>query len=159
MINVIRSHKIISIIILIILFIIIFPLTFSKYKESTNIKVKTTTGEIVYDIKVDKNNKYVEDDITYIIVTINNYKIKNNIKYINSVDYSYELTIKNKSSSNGLFSLDKKSFNDTITYTDEFSKDEDSKDIKVYVKSKDYVNNKVEYNIELKASQKNMGVS
>ena len=159
MINVIRSHKKISIIIMIILFIIIFPFTLSKYKESTNIKVKTTTGEIVYDIKVDKNNKYVEDDITYIIVTINNYKIKNNIKYINSVDYSYELTIKNKSSSNGLFSLDKKSFNDTITYTDEFSKDEDSKDIKVYVKSKDYVNNKVEYNIELKASQKNMGVS
>ena len=159
MINAIRSHKKISIIIMIILFIIIFPFTLSKYKESTNIKVKTTTGEIVYDIKVDKNNKYVEDDITYIIVTINNYKIKNNIKYINSVDYSYELTIKNKSSSNGLFSLDKKSFNDTITYTDEFSKDEDSKDIKVYVKSKDYVNNKVEYNIELKASQKNMGVS
>ena len=33
MINVIRSHKKISIIIMIILFIIIFPFTLSKYKE------------------------------------------------------------------------------------------------------------------------------
>ena len=43
MINKIRKHKKLSVIVMIVLFIMLFPLAFSKYKSNTSIKVKTTT--------------------------------------------------------------------------------------------------------------------
>ena len=115
MINKIREHKRLSIIVMIVLLIIIFPLTFSKYKSNTSIKVKTTTGEIVYDINIDQNNKYIEDDNTYIYININNYKIIDNIIFINNVDYNYDLIITGKDLE---FSIDKESFKEEIILSD-----------------------------------------
>ena len=152
MINKIRKHKHISLLVMIILFIMILPIAFSKYKSNVNIKVKTTTGEIVYDIKLDQNNKYIEDDISYIFVNINNYQIKNNIKYINDVNYDYELSI---TSNNLLLSLDKNDYKEELIYNDSFNINEDSNKIKVYVKNKNF-NNINDIKVELKASQKNM---
>ncbi len=152
MINKIRQHKHISLIVMLVLFIMILPIAFSKYKSNVNIKVKTTTGEIVYDIKLDQNNKYIEDDISYIFVNINNYQIKNNIKYINDVNYDYELSI---TSNNLLLSLDKNDYKEELIYNDSFNINEDSNKIKVYVKNKIF-NNTNDIKVELKASQKNM---
>lgn len=151
MINNIRKHKKISLLVMIILFIIIFPLTFSKYKENTSIKVKTTTGEIVYDINIDQNNKYIENDNSYIFININNFKIKDNIKYINNVDYDYDLIITGKDLE---FSLDGDNYKDKLIYNNSFSKDENSNRVKVYVKN-NYSNNH-DIKVELKASQKDM---
>ncbi len=152
MINKIRQHKRISIIVMIVLLIIIFPLTFSKYKSNTSIKVKTTTGEIVYDINIDQNNKYIEDGNTYIYININNYKIIDNIKYINNVDYNYDLIITGKDLE---FSVDKESFKEELIYNNSFNKDEESNKIKVYVKNTKF-NNSNDIKVELKASQKDM---
>lgn len=151
MINKIREHKKISLLVMIILFIIIFPMTFSKYKSNTSIKVKTTTGEIVYDLNIDQNNKYIENDNTYIFININNYKIKDNIKYINSVDYDYDLIITGRDL---LFSLDNKDYKEELIYNDSFNKDENTNKVKVYVKN-NYSNNH-DIKVELKASQKDM---
>ena len=152
MINKIRQHKHISLIVMLVLFIMILPIAFSKYKSNVNIKVKTTTGEIVYDIKLDQNNKYIEDDISYIFVNINNYQIKNNIKYINDVNYDYELSI---TSNNLLLSLDKDNYKEELIYNNSFNINEDSNKIKVYVKNKIF-NNTNDIKVELKASQKNL---
>ena len=151
MINKIREHKKISLLVMIILFIIIFPMTFSKYKSNTSIKVKNTTGEIVYDLNIDQNNKYIENDNTYIFININNYKIKDNIKYINSVDYDYDLIITGRDL---LFSLDNKDYKEELIYNDSFNKDENTNKVKVYVKN-NYSNNH-DIKVELKASQKDM---
>ena len=153
MINKIRQHKKISIIVMIILFIMILPIAFSKYKSNLDITVKTKTGEIVYDLNIDQNNKYIEDDISYFLVNINNYKIDKNIKYINDIDYDYELNITGKDL---VFSLDKDEYVDNLKYNDSFNKDEDTKQIKVYVKSNNYFNNTNDIKVELKASQKDM---
>ena len=153
MINKIRQHKKISIIVMIILFIMILPIAFSKYKSNLDITVKTKTGEIVYDLNIDQNNKYIEDDISYFLVNINNYKIDKNIKYINDIDYDYELNITGKDL---VFSLDKDEYVDNLKYNDSFNKDEDTKQIKVYVKSNNYFNDTNDIKVELKASQKDM---
>ena len=151
MINKIRKHKKLSVIVMIVLFIMLFPLAFSKYKSNTSIKVKTTTGEIVYDINIEENNKYIEDDNSYIFININNYKIKDNIKLINTVDYNYDLIITGK----GLeFSLDKDNYKEKLIYNNSFSKNEDSNKVKVYIKN-NYSNNH-DIKVELKASQKDM---
>ncbi len=151
MINKIREHKKLSVIVMIVLFIMLLPLAFSKYKSNTNIKVKTTTGEIVYDINIDQNNKYIEDDNSYIFININNYKIEDNTKIINSVDYNYDLIISGKDLE---FSLDNKDYKEELIYNDSFSKDEDSNKVKVYIKN-NYSNNH-DIKVELKASQKDM---
>jgi galactitol-specific phosphotransferase system IIB component len=152
MINKIREHKRLSLIIMIVLFIMFLPLTFSKYKSNVDIKVKTTTGEIVYDINIDQNNKYIEDDNTYIYININNYKIIDNIKYINNVDYNYDLIITGKDLE---FSIDKDNYKEELIYNNSFNKDEESNKIKVYVKNTKF-NNSNDIKVELKASQKDM---
>lgn len=152
MINKIRQHKQISLIVMIVLFIMILPIAFSKYKSNVNIKVKTTTGEIVYDIKVDQNNNYIEDNNSYIFININNYQIKDNVKYINDVNYDYELSI---TSNNLLLSLDKDNYKEELIYNNSFNINEKSNKIKVYVKNKNF-NNINDIKVELKASQKNM---
>lgn len=151
MINIIKKHKKISLIIMIVLFIIILPFTFSKYKSNTSIKVKTTTGEIVNSISIDQNNNYIENDSSYIFININNFKIEGNTKYINDIDYNYDLIVKGKDL---LFSLDNKDYKEELTYSDSFSKEENTNKIKVYVKNN--YSNSNDIKVEIKASQKDM---
>ncbi len=151
MINIIKKHKKISLIIMIVLFIIILPFTFSKYKSNTSIKVKTTTGEIVNSISIDQNNNYIENDSSYIFININNFKIEGNTKYINDIDYNYDLIVKGKDL---LFSLDNKDYKEELTYSDSFSKEENTNKIKVYVKNN--YSNSNDIKVEIKASQTDM---
>lgn len=151
MINIIKKHKKISLIIMIVLFIIILPFTFSKYKSNTSIKVKTTTGEIVNSISIDQNNNYIENDTSYIFININNFKLEGNTKYINDIDYNYDLIVKGKDL---LFSLDNKDYKEELTYSDSFSKEENTNKIKVYVKNN--YSNSNDIKVEIKASQKDM---
>lgn len=106
-----------NIIIFLIIFIV-FSLTrfvYAKYINNINVDYKATSGEMICNIDVDKNDSYVVNGIPYVIVTVKNYDENNNITAVN-VDYS--LTIKNKDGFNGTYILQRINKDDNTKYDD-----------------------------------------
>ena len=89
---------------IIIFFLLIIMLlaniTYATYINTITAKYSTISGEMICNIDVDKNDSYIINGIPYVIVTVKNYDIDNNITSV-AVDYS--LTIKNKDGYNGKY--------------------------------------------------------
>ncbi len=136
------------------------PITYSRYKTEVNVDAKSTTGNMVCNLEVDNNN-YYEDNIPYFIITVKNYDSNGNIT---ATDVSYDLSITNKTDSNGLYRyvvLDDQSTNNTYESSVlinglTFSKEKQEKKIKVYVQVASGENENVDFNVDVAAVQKNM---
>jgi hypothetical protein len=145
---------------IIISIIVIVPATFTMYRETTKVSVSTKSGELIYDVILDSDESYLDDDknAPYFLVTVKNNK--NN--FLTDVNFDYELVIKNKDGSTGLFSY----INDnnvettpvnTLTLNGSFVRAlEQSKTYKVYIRSSESSESTVEYDVDYEITQKRM---
>ena len=157
-----RNNKLkVAIVLLIIIsIIVIVPATFTMYRETTQVSVSTKTGELVYDVVLDSDDSYLDNDknAPYFLITVKN----NKNSFLTDVNFDYELVIKNKNGSPGLFSY----INDnniettpvsTLTLNGTFIRDlQQSKTYKVYIRSSESVESTVEYDVDYEITQKRM---
>lgn len=153
---------------LIIIIIIFANIVYASYVNNISVKYSTISGEMICNIDVDKNDSYVVNGIPYVIVTVKNYDIDNNIT---SVDVDYSLTIKNKDGYNGTYIWQKINDVDDTKYdegTNSYSeqvitntyslgnKNKEEKKFKIFIKSSLESYENLDFNIELNSIQKNM---
>lgn len=161
-----KKHVIVFLMIIIIL--IFANIVYASYVNNISVKYSTISGEMICNIDIDKNDSYVVNGIPYVIVTVKNYDIDNNIT---SVDVDYSLTIKNKDGYNGTYiwqkinDVDDKKYDEgtnsyseqviTNTYSLE-NKNKEEKKFKIFIKSSLESYENLGFNIELNSIQKNM---
>ena len=157
-----RNNKLKMAIVLLIIvsIIVIVPATFTMYRETTQVSVSTKSGELIYDVELDDDETYLDNDknAPYFFITIKNSKDN----YLTDVNFDYELVIKNKDGSPGLFSY----INDsnvettpvsTLTLNGTFVKTlQQSKTYKVYIRSSESAESTVEYDVDYEITQKRM---
>ncbi len=145
-----------------VLLLIVSPSAYGIYQSRYQVNVVTKTGEIIYDLKVDSNDIYVEGNQKYFLILVNNFKMDGNTKYLNSVPCNYVLTVKNKDTgADGLFKyLSEKdgetsgdTFLDTVTYNGKLGTTEETQRIKVYVDSKTNLKTNVDYVVTIDVVQ------
>ena len=151
-----------------IIIIIFANIVYASYVNNISVKYSTISGEMICNIDVDKNDSYVVNGIPYVIVTVKNYDIDNNIT---SVDVDYSLTIKNKDGYNGTYIWQKINDVDDTKYdegTNSYSeqvitntyslgnKNKEEKKFKIFIKSSLESYENLDFNIELNSIQKNM---
>ena len=157
---------------IIIFFLLIIMLlaniTYATYINTITAKYSTISGEMICNIDVDKNDSYIVNGIPYVIVTVKNYDMDNNIT---SVDIDYNLTIKNKDGYNGTYIWQKINDVDNTKYdegTNSYSeqvitktyslgnKNKEEEKFKIFIKSSLESYEDLGFNIELNSIQKNM---
>ncbi len=154
---------------LMIIIILIFAnIVYASYVNNISVKYSTISGEMICNIDIDKNDSYVVNGIPYVIVTVKNYDIDNNIT---SVDVDYSLTIKNKDGYNGTYiwqkinDVDDKKYDEgTNSYSEQVitntyslgNKNKEEKKFKIFIKSSLESYENLGFNIELNSIQKNM---
>ena len=161
-----KKHVIVFLMIIIIL--IFANIVYASYVNNISVKYSTISGEMICNIDVDKNDSYVVNGIPYVIVTVKNYDIDNNIT---SVDVDYSLTIKNKDGYNGTYiwqkinDVDDKKYDEgTNSYSEQVitntyslgNKNKEEKKFKIFIKSSLESYENLGFNIELNSIQKNM---
>ncbi len=161
-----KKHVIVFLMIIIIL--IFANIVYASYVNNISVKYSTISGEMICNIDIDKNDSYVVNGIPYVIVTVKNYDIDNNIT---SVDVDYSLTIKNKDGYNGTYiwqkinDVDDKKYDEgTNSYSEQVitntyslgNKNKEEKKFKIFIKSSLESYENLGFNIELNSIQKNM---
>jgi hypothetical protein len=151
----------------ILILIITIPLFFLILKESyayfgaTNQSISQlmTTGEIIYDVIVDTNPNYIENNIAYFRVKVTNTKQEKTT----TIPFKYKLTLQNEENSNGIFyyidsegntSSESGEYLNTITsqeYT--FDTNEETREFKVYVKVPSGLKENVDFKIGIESKQ------
>ena len=154
--------------VMIIIVLIFANIVYASYVNNISVKYSTISGEMICNIDVDKNDSYVVNGIPYVIVTVKNYDIDNNIT---SVDVDYSLTIKNKDGYNGTYiwqkinDVDDKKYDEgTNSYSEQVitntyslgNKNKEEKKFKIFIKSSLESYENLGFNIELNSIQKNM---
>ena len=154
--------------VMIIIVLIFANIVYASYVNNISVKYSTISGEMICNIDVDKNDSYVVNGIPYVIVTVKNYDIDNNIT---SVDIDYNLTIKNKEGYNGTYIWQKINDVDNTKYdegTNSYSeqvitktyslgnKNKEEEKFKIFIKSSLESYEDLGFNIELNSIQKNM---
>ena len=160
--------KLVIAFLMIIIILIFANIVYASYVNNISVKYSTISGEMICNIDVDKNDSYVVNGIPYVIVTVKNYDIDNNIT---SVDVDYSLTIKNKDGYNGTYIWQKINDVDDTKYdegTNSYSeqvitntyslgnKNKEEKKFKIFIKSSLESYENLGFNIELNSIQKNM---
>ena len=160
--------KLVIAFLMIIIILIFANIVYASYVNNISVKYSTISGEMICNIDVDKNDSYVVNGIPYVIVTVKNYDIDNNIT---SVDVDYNLTIKNKDGYNGTYIWQKINDVDDTKYdegTNSYSeqvitntyslgnKNKEEKKFKIFIKSSLESYENLDFNIELNSIQKNM---
>ncbi len=160
--------KLVIVFLMIIIILIFANIVYASYVNNISVKYSTISGEMICNIDVDKNDSYVVNGIPYVIVTVKNYDINNNIT---SVDVDYSLTIKNKDGYNGTYIWQKINDIDDTKYdegTNSYSeqvvtntyslgnKNKEEKKFKIFIKSSLESYENLGFNIELNSIQKNM---
>ena len=153
---------------MIVILLIFANIVYASYVNNISVKYSTTSGEMICNIDIDKNDSYVVNGIPYVIVTVKNYDIDNNIT---SVDVDYSLTIKNKDGYNGTYIWQKINDVDDTKYdegTNSYSeqvitntyslgnKNKEEEKFKIFIKSSLESYENLGVNIELNSIQKNM---
>ena len=117
------------------------------------------TGSLIYDIQIDTNPNYIENNIAYFRVKVTNTK---NGK-TNPTPIKYQLTLQNEEGSNGIFyyidsegntSSETGEYSSTITsqeYT--FGTSEETREFKVYVKVPSGLKENVNFKIDINSEQ------
>lgn len=162
--KILKNKKAITILLISILILASCSIVYAIYRNEINVTYKATTGEMVCDIEIEKNESYKINGIPYFLVKVRNYETdESGRKKLTAVDLEYNLTIKNKTGSNGIFIWQKEdksaginTYLETITTdTCSFEKTEKEDVYKVFVKtSNDSVPENVEIDVELNAVQK-----
>ena len=160
--------KLVIAFLMIIIILIFANIVYASYVNNISVKYSTISGEMICNIDVDKNDSYIVNGIPYVIVTVKNYDIDNNIT---SVDVDYSLTIKNKDGYNGTYIWQKINDVDDTKYdegTNSYSeqvitntyslgnKNKEEKKFKIFIKSSLESYENLGFNIELNSIQKNM---
>ena len=160
--------KLVIAFLMIIIILIFANIVYASYVNNISVKYSTISGEMICNIDVDKNDSYVVNGIPYVIVTVKNYDMDNNIT---SVDIDYNLTIKNKDGYNGTYIWQKINDVDDTKYdegTNSYSeqvitntyslgnKNKEEKKFKIFIKSSLESYENLDFNIELNSIQKNM---
>lgn len=162
------SKKHIILFFMIAVTLIFANIVYASYVNNISVKYSTISGEMICNIDVDKNDSYVVNGIPYVIVTVKNYDMDNNIT---SVDIDYNLTIKNKDGYNGTYIWQKINDVDNTKYdegTNSYSeqvitktyslgnKNKEEEKFKIFIKSSLESYEDLGFNIELNSIQKNM---
>ncbi len=117
------------------------------------------TGTLIYDVQIDTNPNYIENNIAYFRVKVTNTKDGKT----NPVPLKYQLTLQNKEGSNGIFyyidsegntSSETGEYLSTITsqeYT--FGTSEETREFKVYVKVPSGLKETVDFKIDVESEQ------
>lgn len=162
------SKKHIILFFMIVIILIFANIVYASYVNNISVKYSTISGEMICNIDVDKNDSYVVNGIPYVIVTVKNYDMDNNIT---SVDIDYNLTIKNKDGYNGTYIWQKINDVDNTKYdegtnlyseqviTKTYSlgnKNKEEEKFKIFIKSSLESYEDLGFNIELNSIQKNM---
>ena len=157
--------KLVIAFLMIIIILIFANIVYASYVNNISVKYSTISGEMICNIDVDKNDSYVVNGIPYVIVTVKNYDIDNNIT---SVDVDYSLTIKNKDGYNGTYIWQKINDVDDTKYdegTNSYSeqvitntyslgnKNKEEKKFKIFIKSSLESYENLDFNIELNSIQ------
>ena len=160
--------KLVIVFLMIIIILIFANIVYASYVNNISVKYSTISGEMICNIDVDKNDSYVVNGIPYVIVTVKNYDMDNNIT---SVDIDYNLTIKNKDGYNGTYIWQKINDVDNTKYdegTNSYSeqvitktyslgnKNKEEEKFKIFIKSSLESYEDLGFNIELNSIQKNM---
>ena len=150
-----------------LILIITIPLFFLILKESyayfnaTNQSISQlmATGEIIYDVIVDTNPNYIENNITYFRVKVTNTKQEKTT----TIPFKYKLTLQNEENSIGIFyyidsegntSSESGEYLNTITsqeYT--FGTAKETREFKVYVKVPSGLKENVNFKIDINSKQ------
>ena len=119
---------------------------------------------MICDIIIDNNETYIKNGIPYFYVKVRNWRENNGKDEITVTDCEYNISIKNKEQTNGVFiwkKLDSEDFINTYTnacttktYSMDKNKTEDV--FQVFVKNQDKINKNVDIVIELNVTQNNM---
>lgn len=155
-----KKQKILILIITIPLFFLILKESYA-YFGATNQSISQlmTTGEIIYDVTIDTNPNYIENNIAYFRVKITNTKDGKT----NPTPIKYQLTLQNEEGSNGIFyyidsegntSSETGEYLSTITsqeYT--FGTSEETREFKVYVKVPSGLKENVNFKININSEQ------
>ena len=162
------SKKHIILFFMIVVTLIFANIVYASYVNNISVKYSTISGEMICNIDVDQNDSYVVNGIPYVIVTVKNYDMDNNIT---SVDIDYNLTIKNKNGYNGTYIWQKINDVDNTKYdegsnsyseqviTSTYSlgnKNKEEEKFKIFIKSSLESYENLGFNIELNSIQKNM---
>ena len=162
------SKKHIILFFMIVVTLIFANIVYASYVNNISVKYSTISGEMICNIDVDQNDSYVVNGIPYVIVTVKNYDMDNNIT---SVDIDYNLTIKNKNGYNGTYIWQKINDVDNTKYdegsnsyseqviTKTYSlgnKNKEEEKFKIFIKSSLESYEDLGFNIELNSIQKNM---
>lgn len=162
------SKKHIILFFMIVVTLIFANIVYASYVNNISVKYSTISGEMICNIDVDKNDSYVVNGIPYVIVTVKNYDMDNNIT---SVDIDYNLTIKNKDGYNGTYIWQKINDVDNTKYdegTNSYSEqvitktyslgnnNKEEEKFKIFIKSSLESYEDLGFNIELNSIQKNM---
>ena len=117
------------------------------------------TGSLIYDIQIDTNPNYIENNIAYFRVKVTNTKDGKT----NPAPIKYQLTLQNKEGSNGIFyyidsegntSSESGEYLNTITsqeYT--FGTTKETREFKVYVKVPSGLKEIVNFKIDIETKQ------
>ncbi len=163
-----HKKKYIIVFLIITVVLILANIVYASYINNISVKYNTTSGEMICNIDIDKNDSYIINGIPYVIVTVKNYDEDNNITSV-AVDYS--LTIKNKEGYNGTYIWQKindiddtkyderiNSYSEQVT-TNTYSLSNESKKedkFKIFIKSSSTLYEDLSFNVELNSIQKNM---
>ncbi len=152
-----KKQKFLVSIITILLFFLILKESYAYFgvtKQSVSQSI--TTGKIIYDVIIDTNPNYIENNLAYFRVTVTNTK---NGK-TNPAPIKYQLTLQNDERSNGIFyyidsegntSSETGEYLNTITSQEYiFSTKEESRVFKVYVKVPSGLKETVNFKINIK---------
>ena len=146
--------------IILLISIIIGAIVGIVYKEKTEVNVSTKSGELIYDVILDNSDTYLDEErnTPYFLVSVKNTKDL----ALTDVDFDYELVIKNKNNSNGLYSYVDETNNETtpvanLSITGTLNKGEESiKTYKIYIYSTSNQEDTVEYDVDYEIVQKRM---
>lgn len=155
-----KKPKILILIFSILLFFLILKESYA-YFGATNQSISQlmTTGEIIYDVIVDTNPNYIENNIAYFRVKVTNTKQEKTT----TIPFKYKLTLQNEENSNGIFyyidsegntSSESGEYLNTITsqeYT--FDTNEETREFKVYVKVPSGLKENVDFKIGIESKQ------
>lgn len=97
--------KLVTIIaIILIILISLITITYAIYRNEIKVTYTSKTGEMVCNIEIEKNDTYNVNGIPYFLVKVRNYEIGSDGKQkLTAVNINYNLIIKNKENSNGMF--------------------------------------------------------
>ncbi len=135
--------------------------SFSRYVSNKNININSVSGNMKCLINIDSKSSYIENNKAYFLVTVTNY----DGDIISGVDVDYKLTISNKNGSNGVYYYidsdgNKSSSSDeyvssltTPVYSFKHDKKYETQ-FKVFVKNTSGLKEKVDFNVDLDAVQK-----